>query len=616
MELIGPETDDEEEDESTDPEFSLAQMDDSKDSTLDSYEYFIVSKEFIRSVLVRCEQCGCAVQELRSFVRGFSIGGVYTCVLGHKVQWGSSAFHHKIAEINVLLPSAFILNGCGFEELKSVMKTLKMPTQTNGSFFSHVKKWTYPAISKQFLLQQTRIVEGLKKLPSECVISGDGQFDSPGHCAKYCAWTAAEQSTGYVVDFHVVQKRQYTGELEKHACRETLLKLKGQHALEISKVVTDRHAGIGKMMREDFKGIEHEYDIWHFAKSIKKKLTKLAKKFPELKPWFKNITNHFWFCCQKCNGDGDLLLELWHSTLLHMTNQHTWKRQNLLAKKYGNFIGTGKPYPQPFRAVKECFHPRLSRAQNRATQWLKPDSPAFAALAKMFTDTRMCNEMKLCKSFIHTGEIENLHSVKNKFLPKRKHFSLDTHIIMLMLVSIEHNAHIDARNGGKIKVRKSVEFSKAACDYLLKKKYIKDAIPGKIEILNTIKADLKSGKHAKLGDILAPYKTMPVPKNINPPDVQKPSVSELTQRFSKFKSDGIVVPPRPPSSAAPSIAATFGRGRPRARARASTVRGRGSRARATGRAATVRGRGISNGTARGQGRQIRGGRRGGRRSRG
>ena len=240
------------------------------------------------------------------------------------------------------------------------------------------------------------------------------------------------------------------------------------------------------MIREDFKHIEHESDVWHFAKSIKKKLVKISKKHPELKPWIRSIVNHFWFCCQKCNGDAVLLLELWHSSLLHMTNQHTWTRQNLLVKKYGLFIGTGKPYPQPFTSVKGCFHPRMTRAESRATVWLKIDSPAFGELVKLFVNTRMCNEMKMCKSFIHTGEIENLHSVKNKFLPKRKHFSLDSHIVLLQLVAIEHNAHVDARKDPKAKQRSSVEYSKAAGDYLLKKKYVKDAIPGKIAIIDTI----------------------------------------------------------------------------------------------------------------------------------
>ena len=43
------------------------------------------------------------------------------------------------------------------------------------------------------------------------------------------------------------------------------------------------------MVREDFKSIEHETDIWHFAKCIKKKLTKIGKKHAAIKKWVKDI---------------------------------------------------------------------------------------------------------------------------------------------------------------------------------------------------------------------------------------------------------------------------------------------------------------------------------------
>ena len=37
-------------------------------------------------------------------------------------------------------------------------------------------------------------------------------------------------------------------------------------------------------------------------------------------------------------------MELGHSNLLHISNQHTWKHQHFLLRKYGSYIGTGKPY--------------------------------------------------------------------------------------------------------------------------------------------------------------------------------------------------------------------------------------------------------------------------------
>ena len=298
------------------------------------------------------------------------------------------------------------------------------------------------------------------------------------------------------------------------------------------------------MVREDFKSIEHETDIWHFAKCIKKKLKKLGKKHPAIKEWEKDIVNHFWFCCQKCHGNSDLLLELWHSHLLHISNQHTWKRQHLLKKKYGCFIGTRKKYPRPFQYVTACFHDTLTKKASRMKNWLKVDSPEFEELVKLFTNKRLCNEMRMCKSFQHTGGIENLHSVKNKYLPKRKHHSMECHIVSMMLVCLERNEHLDARKDNKTKIRKSVEYSKAAGDYVLKTKYLKDALPGKLDIMNGVTLSLKAGK-AKAGDLkelLKPYITRPIPKNVNSKSREKPTLEYISSQYSKFKSDSIVVP--------------------------------------------------------------------------
>ena len=50
------------------------------------------------------------------------------------------------------------------------------------------------------------------------------------------------------------------------------------HGVQISTVATDRLGGIGKLMREHYGHIDHEYDLWHVAKGMKKKLSKKGNK--------------------------------------------------------------------------------------------------------------------------------------------------------------------------------------------------------------------------------------------------------------------------------------------------------------------------------------------------
>ena len=125
---------------------------------------------------------------------------------------------------------------------------------------------------------------------------------------------------------------------------------------------------------------------------------------------------------------------------------------------------------------------------------------------------------------------------------------------------------------------------------MLKTKYLKDALPGKLDIMNGVTLSLKAGK-AKAGDLkelLKPYITRPIPKNVNSKSRQKPTLEYISSQYSKFKSDSIVVPV-PITPAVPAAISRRGVRRGRVRRRG---RGRGQQPRSTSSTETVnRGRG-------------------------
>ena len=53
--------------------------------------------------------------------------------------------------------------------------------------------------------EQEKLVERLSNLEGGVVLSGDGRSDSPGHSAKYGAFTVIEQRTNKVLDVQLVQ---------------------------------------------------------------------------------------------------------------------------------------------------------------------------------------------------------------------------------------------------------------------------------------------------------------------------------------------------------------------------------------------------------------------------
>ena len=95
-------------------------------------------------------------------------------------------------------------------------------------------------------------------LPSTGVtIAGDGRNDSPGHTARYCAYTLMEESNKMIVDLEVVDKRETGGKsaaMEKLALSRLLTRLKD--VLTISHLVTDASTSTKALVR-DLKGMSY-----------------------------------------------------------------------------------------------------------------------------------------------------------------------------------------------------------------------------------------------------------------------------------------------------------------------------------------------------------------------
>ena len=98
---------------------------------------------------------------------------------------------------------------------------------------------------------------------------------------KICTYSILEISIGAIVDFFVVEKGMYKGDLETAACKEVLENLINS-GLKIRHFVTDENTKIAQMMRTCFSTIIHNYDIWHKARLIKRKLQEMTKKLPKL----------------------------------------------------------------------------------------------------------------------------------------------------------------------------------------------------------------------------------------------------------------------------------------------------------------------------------------------
>ena len=131
----------------------------------------------------------------------------------------------------------------------------------------------------------------------ELILSWDGRCDSEGHNAKYLTYLLFDQSLKRVISVSLTQVTEVEGvsnKMEKTDLIEVPHEMKRN---EIKQLTTDQHLQAEKYLREQEEGIDHQFDVWHFSKSIKIKLLKFSKKKAgeELRRWIKSIFNNLWW---------------------------------------------------------------------------------------------------------------------------------------------------------------------------------------------------------------------------------------------------------------------------------------------------------------------------------
>ena len=476
----------------------------------------IVGMEQLKLLFVYCLLCGSRILSTAVRYSGVAVAIDYICAMGHQHTWRSGDIFHKKYHMNVKIAASSMMSGVGFAKLKAIFGLVEIPLMTKKKFYQLGRTWLFPEISSKYRTMKDNTILELKTV-NEVMLSGDGQFDSPGYSAKYCTYTMMQCMTNKVVDFFVIQKGQYDGELEKQACEELLNILINENELPVNSFVSDCHSAIAKMIREQYPNLYHGYDIWHTAKRLRKKLDKAGKKYPKILAWTSDLVNHFWWSCKACKGNSDLLLELFHSSLFHVLNVHSWSRRTALKATFAEMRGK-KPYPKaPTLAAtnQKCLHKPLTKGIHRKGKWFTVHETDFLALFKIVTNTRLCNDMRHCEKFLHTGALESFHSAKLKYLPKSSAFKMDTHVIMTMLTALEHNYSLTAPT----LTQKVAAYSRAQKMYILKNYNKRETEAMKKDILIAMNNNIKDNKTLTLD--LSSYVRKPIPKTFH--KVEKPS---------------------------------------------------------------------------------------------
>ena len=293
---------------------SQSEIDESTESTPQDDIKFIVFKQNLYELLKWCPLCGAAIRKKHSTTQGTQLFVRLKCINGHTPVWHSQPMIKGMAAGNLLMSSSILLSGATYTKIASLADIFKVQFFSEKTFYNIQDMYLFPVINEVWAEEQNSVFTELKD--TELWLSGDGRCDSPGHNAKYGTYTMIDQQSEKIVDFQIVQVSEVTSSntMEREGFKRCMdnIQERGAH---IEVVATDRHVSIKSDMKKNYPDIDHQFDVWHLAKSVTKKLTEKAKKkeCSELSPWIKSVSNHLWWCADTCEGDKELLREKWIS---------------------------------------------------------------------------------------------------------------------------------------------------------------------------------------------------------------------------------------------------------------------------------------------------------------
>ena len=479
-------------------------------------KYLVFSSCMIKLfALIHCSTCDSPVDtdDIQSHMDGTCLTVTFTCMRGHEFKWKSQPMIGQQAAGNVLLTAAICFSGNTFTKIENLCDTFKLVFIGRTSFHRIENDYVIPSIHRLYMQQKdiiTRAVRSQKR-----VVSGDGRCDSPGFNAKYCTYTIMDASTSAIIGFNVVQVTEAensSSKMELIGFKRTMEDLKND-SIEIETIATDRHVQIRKYLKDNHPNINHQFDVWHLAKNIRKKLSAVANKKDtvELMPWIKSIANHLWFCASQCEGDAELLVEMWTSIVWHIQNVHDFEGEKF----------------------KRCAHQPLAAEEVRKKKWLKKGSKALKALQNIVCDKRLLKDIRQLNLFCHTGDLESYHSMMLKYVPKRQAFGYSQMVARTQLAVLDHNFNLkrEVALDSQGQQRFSVMFPKATGRWGVRRLYVAKSYDFRQELMcyvvdRKLSAETKTTPHQQ--------KSKSLPQNIAP--IPAPSKSSLMEaHVSRFK---------------------------------------------------------------------------------
>ncbi|XP_066442136.1 uncharacterized protein [Eleutherodactylus coqui] len=387
---------------------------------------FIVSESCLDALItmVSCKgpgPCGKPIMKIFKKRVGTFVSVYVTCADNHRTHlWESQPKKGNIPVGNLALSASILFSGATFRQVHNLFYHMGLECVRKSTYHKYQRKYLFPTVQQHWKKDQAKNLSRLGN-SSICVV-GDGQFDGPGRSARYCLYTLMDASTKKILNIQIEQMRPgiSSTHLEKEAFQKSLEKLKKKN-VRIKIICTDKCAGFKKLIKNDFKTMVHQFDVWHMVRSIGAKVLSASRRkyCGDLSAWVSAVKDHLWWSASTCDNNPELLLEKWNSLLNHTANEHTWSGNKL---------------------YHHCEHGFVE--QHRLRRWLQWGSAAHNSLREIVLNPRLQNDLRHLFTFCHPGDIELFHSAISKYRPKRGDFVRDSVKARIRLAGLHHNYNL------------------------------------------------------------------------------------------------------------------------------------------------------------------------------
>jgi hypothetical protein len=233
---------------------------------------FLVFWSSLLSLLRFCLTCFEPATITSVCTRGTLVTVTLKCSNKHVSKWLSQ----QPGKGNVMLSAAILYSGNSYIRISEMLSMINVAHFSQTVFYRIQKSLLFPTINTFYKRHRNEIVKQCA-VREENNFIGDGRSDSPGYSAKYGTYSIMSSDLNKVVDFFVVHVSTAGNSSRREKKGLEVLLEKIQH-IKITTLTTDRHVQIRAFLKNDHPNIIHQFDVWHFGKSIKKALSNLAKK--------------------------------------------------------------------------------------------------------------------------------------------------------------------------------------------------------------------------------------------------------------------------------------------------------------------------------------------------